>query len=509
MPKDSRTYDYIIIGAGSAGCAVAAGLDKHEMGSVLVLEAGPKDSGPLVSVPFGLVWLMGGKRDWRFLSSPQKALGGRQLKIPRGKMLGGSSSINSMVWFRGRYDDFDGWNVPGWSGEDVWPEFDEVEAELQPSRLAAPHPLSKSFALTLGSNGIAPPTPEYESAGVFHVNMENGQRHSAADAFLRPTKFQNKVTVLTGSHVDKISFKQDQPRQVHLADGSVIIANKGVILSAGSVGSPEILLRSGIGPKDDLQNLGIDATQDEPEVGENLHDHPACGVHHQGPGSGYGLVPAQAMQWLLSPFQYLVSRSGPLSSNSVEAGAFFNAQNDGGIPDIQVHFIPFMMGWKGRTIVPGSGYFADVCVCRPLSRGRLRLSSANPNAVSNIDLGLFNNPKDMETLVAGFKRLRKILDDAPFGNHKAPEVFPAETVQSDEQISQHIIKRCGTAYHPVGTLRIGEDNAPVSNRLAVKGFKNFWVADASIMPKVTSANTNAPSMMIGHRAAKFIMEDAA
>ena len=266
MARSSSSHDYIVVGAGSAGCTVAAGLAKAELGSVLVLEAGPKDSGVLVKVPLALIWLMGGRRDWRLASAPQKSLAGRSLKIPRGKMLGGSGSINSMVWFRGRHDDFDNWGVDGWSGDDVWPEFEEVEALLTPSRLPSPHPLAEAFGKSLGSNGIAPPTPEYESAGVFHVNMRNGARWSAADAFLRPTEATGRVSVLTGAHVDKLGFEGDVARIVYLADGTSLRAGKGIVLSAGSIGSPEILMRSGVGPADHLKTLGIDVVRDAPDA---------------------------------------------------------------------------------------------------------------------------------------------------------------------------------------------------------------------------------------------------
>ena len=495
-------YDVIVVGAGSAGCACAARLAALGVGRVAVLEAGPRDTGPLVKVPFGLIWLMGSRRDWRLQSAPQKALGGRRVKIPRGRMLGGSGSINSMVWFRGRRDDFDGWGVPGWAAADVWPDFDAVEARLAPTRLPSPHPLAEALGRTLGSNGAAPPTPEYESAGVFHANMRNGRRWSAADAYLRPSG----VTALTGATVDRVVFNGDRATGVCLADGSRIDAAKGVVLTAGAIGSPEIALRSGLGPREDLGRLGIDCRLDAPGVGDNLHDHPAVGLHHQGARSGYGLTIGQAPMWALAPFRWLLTGTGVMASNSVEAGAFLDATGHGK-PDCQVHFIPYFMGWQGRTIVPGkSGYFADVCVSRPKSRGRLRLDGKDPRAVPEIDLGLLTDDDDIATLVAGFRRLRRLLDEAPFGNRKAPEVHPAQKARTDDEIAAHIRASCGTSYHPVGTMRMG-DEGPVTLRLAVRGVRGLFVADASVMPSITSANTNAPSIMIGHRGAQMIADD--
>lgn len=492
--------DFIVIGAGSAGCVLAAMLAEREAGSVLVIEAGGGDGSPLVKMPFGLTRLMGSARDWSFKSAPQKALGGRQIAIPRGKLVGGSGSINSMVWFRGRQDDFDGWGVEGWHWSDVAAHFEAVEARLTPGPQLAPHPLTQQLYRMTGANTDAPPTPERESAGAFMFNMENGRRRSAADAYLHPAIARRSVTLLTGKSVDRIGFKNGQAREVHFADGASIRATKGVILSAGAIGSPSILLRSGIGPKDDLEALGIDVVQDAPDVGQNLQDHPGVGLHFIGPG--YGLAWDQALVWALAPFNYLYRRRGPFGSPTVEGGAFFDSTGQGGTPDVQSHFIPFMLGWTGSRLTYGRGYFADVCVCRPRSRGALRLTSTDPNAAPEIDLGLLNDPADLDTLEAGLDRLREMLTRAEL---PGVEAFPGPQV-TGEALRNHIRARLGTAYHPAGTLAMG---GPVTNRLAVKGVDGLWVADASVMPALTSANTNAPCMMIGHRAAHLISEDAA
>jgi choline dehydrogenase len=496
------------VGTGSAGCAVAAGLVEAKLGTVCALEAGCSDQSPMVRTPIALMFMMGSrKRDWRRSTTPQPALGGRILPVPRGKMLGGSGSINSMVWFRGRMDDFDNWGVNGWSSEDVLPAFEEVESRITPQRLPHPHPLAESFARALDGDGLLPPSPEREGAGVFEVNMRGSRRWSPADAFLRPAEASGQLTVATNAEVARIIFTDRRATGVELIDGQQITARKGVVLSAGAIESPAILMRSGIGPAEDLNSLGIEAVEDAPEVGRNLHDHPAIGVHHAGPQSGYGLTLAQLPIWAMAPIAYLVGNKGALASNIVEAGAFFDSSGKGDKPDVQVHFIPYMMGWRGRTRVWGSGYFADVGVSRPKSRGQLRLVSADARVAPEIDLGLLNHPDDLATLVAGFKRLREILRAAPFGSRRAPEAYPAAEATTDEQIEQHIRDRLGTAYHPVGTLRMGVGDAPVSPRLQVKGIERLWAADASVMPNVTSANTNAPSIMIGHRAARLIAED--
>lgn len=504
-------FDFVVIGAGSAGCAAAKGLCDANIGTVCVLEAGPTDAVPQVKVPFGLLYTMGSGRDWRFKSTTQKDAAGRNLKVNRGRMLGGSSSINSMVWFRGRQDDFDNWNLPGWDRASVNQNFEEVEAEIEPRRLPDPHAISNAFGRTLGSNGLAPPTPERESAGVFHTNMRNGRRWSAADAFLRPAQQSGRCEILTGANVDKIGFEDNHARIVALTDGRVIRARRGIILSAGSIGSPAILMRSGVGPAKHLTDMGIDVIHDAAGVGANLHDHPTVGVHHAGPHSGYGLTARQMPAWMLSPFQWLFARKGRMTSNFVEAGAFFRAAPIGADgdnrPDVQTHFIPYMMGYKGKAITTGAGFFADVGVCRPVSRGRLLLTSRNAQDAPDIDLGVLRDPADLAVLVAGFKRLRTILATAPFGAHNAPEVHPAQMVNTNDEIEDYVRKNCGTAYHPVGTLAMGLGTEPVAPSLKVKQVDGLWVADASVMPQITSANTNAPSMMIGHTVAKFIQRD--
>ena len=494
--------DYLVIGAGSAGCVLAAELSRREAGAVTIVEAGPSEKHPLVSMPFGLVWLLGGKRDWAYRSAPIGSAGGRTIAIPRGRMVGGSGSINSMVWFRGRASDFDGWGVPGWAWTDILPVFETVEDSLLPSRMEDPHALTRGLAPILGSNGDALPTPEFESAGVVANNVVNGRRNSAADAFLRK---HPEVEVCTGSTVDAILWDGDRAAGVTLVDGTELRAAKGVILSSGSIGSPAVLMRSGIGAQSDLKRIGIEARIDAPEVGANLHDHPGVGLHFEGAGSGYGLELSQWPAWALAPFVYALTRKGRLASPTVEGAAFFNARGDEADPDVQSHFIPFYLDWTGRKYPMKAGYFADVCLCRPKSRGALRLVSNDPRVAPEIDLGLFRDEDDLDTMTAGVERLRVLLDRADFGARRASEAHPGRAVTGDA-LKAHIRASAGTAYHPVGTVRLG---GPVNERLQVKGARNLWVADASIMPQVTSANTNAPAMMIGWKGAEFISEDAA
>jgi len=490
--------DFLVIGAGSAGCVLAAELARRGAGSVLVLEAGPPETHPFVSMPFGLVWLLGTERDWRYQTVPQEAAGDRKIAVPRGRMVGGSGSINSMVWFRGRDADFDAWETPGWGAADVAPAFEAVEDALKPERLLHAHPLSRGMATIFNDTT---PDPDRESAGLFRHNMTRHRRMSAARGFLRQ---QNGVEVRTGAEVDRLIWRGDAAVGVVLVDGTEIRVAKGVVLCAGSIGSPAILMRSGVGPKEDLTPLGIDTRHDAPGVGANLHDHPGVGLHFEGAGSGYGLEPAQWPRWALAPFAYHLFRRGPLASPTCEAGAFFNARG-AGEPDVQTHFIPFFLAHEGSRYQKKAGYFADVCLCRPKSRGSLRLTSKDPKAPPAIDLGMFRDDSDLDTMVSGIERLRTLLHQADFGTHRAPEVYPGPGVTGNP-LKDHIRTHAGTAYHPAGTLAMG---GPVSARLKVEGVEGLWAADASVMPSLTSANTNAPSMMIGWRGAEFITEDVA
>lgn len=481
-------FDHIVVGGGSAGCAVAARLAEQPGARVCVVEAGPSDRDIRVKVPFGLVHLMrSNTRNWKRKTVPMAAAGGREVAVPRGRMLGGSGSINSMVWFRGTRADFDAWNLPGWDSDTVWAAYDAVEARMTPARLPHPHPLSEAFGKVFAANDPgAPPTPERQSAGVFHCNMKNGARWSAADGFLRPSG----ADVRTGSEVDHVTFDRMRATGVVLRDGRRLTARSGVVLSAGSIESPMILMRSGIGPGADLTAAGIDVRIDAPGVGANLHDHPGFGLHFKGRGSGYGLTLGQLPAWAMSPFQWLLLRSGRLSSNTVEAGAFYSV-TDAAVPDIQTHFLPFLMGWQGKAIIWGSGYFADVCLCQPRSRGQVRIG--RDRFAPLIDLNLFGDDWDLDMMVKGVTRLRIVLAQADFGARRAPEGFPGTHITADA-LRDTIRARAGTAYHPVGTVALG---GPLDATGAVRGTQNLWVADASVMPRITSANTNAPSMMIG------------
>lgn len=490
--------DIIVVGAGSAGSAAAGALADAGMRRILVLEAGPTDRHPLVRMPFGLIWLMGSRRDWAFRSTPQPHANNREIAVPRGKALGGSGSMNSMVWFRGRRADYDAWALSGWDSATVWDRFDRLETAIRPTRLRDAHPLTTALGALNAPDPHGTPDPEHESLGVFRTNMRNGRRWSASDAWLRPAMAAGQVHVRIGAEVDRLLLDGRRVRGVQLVDGTQLTARAGVMLSAGAIASPAILMRSGIGSGSHLNQLGIDVLHNVPGVGQNLHDHPAVGRHYEGAGTGRGITLGQLPAWAISPFQWAVAGRGRLASNTVEGGGFLRAAPGDGPPDCQVHFIPARLGHGKRAIGWGAGYYADVNLCQPRSRGRLKLASADRDTAPLIDLGLFTDPADLPVLVQGVRKLRALLDRAPFANRRGQEVFPGRAVQGDEELVEFLRQRAGTSYHPVGTVRMcDDDDAPLTAELGVKGIENLWVADASSMPRITTANTNAPSILIG------------
>ena len=487
----------IVVGGGSAGCAAAARLAESGR-RVHVIEAGPTDRHPLVKAPMGLVWLMGSRRDWQRRTVPQGAAGGRTVGVPRGRCLGGSGSINSMVWFQGLPSDYDAWDVPGWSWRDVAEDAAEVARRVGPVRHPSPHPLSKAFGRVFAANDPdAPPDPGRQSAAVCHHNMRGGRRRSAADVFLRRAIRSGRVTVETGGEVDRVLLEAGRATGVRLRSGREL-RGAAVVLCAGSIETPMILMRSGVGPGATLREAGIDVAVDAPGVGANLHDHPAVCLHFAGSGSGYGLSLRQMPRWAAAPLRWLATGSGPLGSPTVEACAFYAASGEGP-PDIQTHFIPFMIGWRGRSIVWGEGYLADAVLCRPRSRGRL--SIGHDRFAPLIDPGLLSDERDLDDLCAGVERLRAHLAAAPFGAMRAPEVHPGEGV-TGAALREHVRVNVGTAYHPVGTCAL---HGPLDASGAVRGVAGLHVADASVMPRITTANTNAPSMMIGWRIAGMMV----
>jgi choline dehydrogenase-like flavoprotein len=524
-------FDYVVIGGGSAGSVLAARLSEDASVKVCLLEAGGSDSSVLIQCPAGLALLAkNGQANWAFETVPQPGLNGRRGYQPRGKVLGGSSSVNAMVYIRGQREDYDGWAAEGnagWSYADLLPYFKRSEhnergadafhgvgGPLNVMDLRSPNRHGPNFVQAGLQAGI-PGNRDFngttqEGVGPYQVTHRNGERCSAAKAYLTPHLSRPNLQVITQAHTTRLLFEGKRAVGVEYRQGNElkqVRAQREVLLCAGALQSPQILMLSGVGPGNHLRQHGIATLHDLPGVGANLHDHVdvVLGVDAPHLKDLFGLSAVGAWRTMGAINEWRRHRKGPLTTNFAEAGGFIKSSPTLARPDLQLHFVIGKLVDHGRKTVFGHGYSCHVCLLHPSSRGTLKLASADPMAAPLIDPNFFSHPDDMPRMVAGFKLMRHILSQPALAGLGGRELASSAGARSEVEIEAFIRQYADTIYHPVGSCRMGSGPLDVVDaELRVHGFQGLRVVDASMMPSIVSGNTNAPVIAVAEKAADLI-----
>jgi choline dehydrogenase len=516
-------YDYVIVGAGSAGCVLANRLSADPTVTVALLEAGGSDRKQEIQIPAAFSKLFKTPYDWNFNTTPQKHLTDREMFWPRGKVLGGSSSINAMMWVRGHKADYDGWQVPGWSFDEVLPLFHRIEhrvgtnfantygtdGPLWIEELREPNPLTADFLKACEQTGLTRlhelNEPDNTGFAPTPVTIHNGRRFSAADAYLHPARRRANLTVITAGLAEKVLVTDGRATGVAYRDKAgktqQLTAKREVILTAGAIGSPHLLLLSGVGDPDALAKAGVPLVAASPEVGGNLQDHLAAGFIVHTP-TKVTMVDAEKPGQII---RYLLTRKGMLSSNVAEAVAMIRTEPGLDGPDLEVIFAPVPFLDHGFTQPPGHGFTLGGILLQPASKGAVTLASANPTVAPDIDPNYLSDPADLKLFLASVDIARSLLEAPALAPHVGapmrPDHWPTDTLDMEHLIRQY----AETLYHPVGTARMGTDSeSVVDENLRVRGVAGLRVADASVMPRIIRGHTNAPTIMIAERAAELI-----
>ena len=520
-------YDYIVIGAGTAGCVLANRLSEDGNHRVLLLEAGGPDKHEEIHIPAGFSKLFKTDVDWQYYTEPEEHLNDRRIYWPRGKVIGGSGSINAMIYIRGHAWDYNHWAELGneeWGYEDVLPyflksenqtrganKFHNVGGVMQVTDPSYPNELSLAFVESCKQAGFAKNPDfngeQFEGFGLYQVTQDKTARVSTAVAFLKPALKRKNLTVETFAQVQKVNINQHKAESVtYIQNGVVntVAANKEVVLCGGAINSPQLLMLSGIGPAKHLAEIGIEIAKDLPGVGQNLQDHLAVAVAYAC-NEPISIGNAESLK---NKLIYKITKRGPLTSNIGEAGGFFKTNGAEHIPDIQLIFAPVYYLDHGFELPEGHGFTIVPILLRPKSIGEIKLKTADPLQHPRIYANYCTHPEDMEKMIAGVRTARKIAKTPALATYEEGELMPGDEIESDAAIRDYIRDHAFTLYHPVGTCKMGLDALSVVNpQLQVHGIQGLRVADASIMPKIISGNTNAPTVMIAEKAADMILAD--
>lgn len=525
-------YDYVIVGGGSAGCVMAARLSENPGCRVLLIEAGGKDSHPYIHMPVGFAKLTAGPRTWGFSTVPQKHANNREIPYAQGKVLGGGSSINAEIFTRGHPVDYDRWareeGAEGWSfaeikeyflrseGNAIYSgEWHGADGPLGVSNLPDPQPTTRAFVRSCQELGI-PFNPDFngatqEGCGVYQTTIRNARRCSAAVAYLRPAMSRPNLVVETGAMVKRIRFTGNRAAGVdyaHNGASKTAIADGEVLITAGAIGTPKLMLLSGVGPADHLRALGIDVVRDLPGVGENLNDHFGVDIVAELKAHD-SLDKYNKLHWMLwAGLQYALFRSGPVASNVVEGGAFWYADRSNAVPDLQFHFLAGAGAEEGVPSVSAgsSGITLNSYTLRPKARGTVRLRSADPADSPLVDPNFLGHPDDLKTSAEGVRISREIFSQPSLQKYIRKIRFPDDSVKTQKDFENYARQYGRTSYHPTCTCKMGTDSmAVVDPQLRVHGLERIRLCDSSIMPSLIGSNTNAPTIMIAEKASDLVL----